>query len=118
MYCEHIDSETKQVFGLTAKRFENYIPVGETEYAYDGRCFLKGCAPEKPRQVKETEIRKIRDSYLKQYVDPKQLVLVWAQMSDTEKADISAYRSYLLDYPADGANWFEKPPLTLDQWKK
>lgn len=61
MYCEHIDSETKQVFGLTSFQYDGYIEVGETETAYDGLIYLKGHAPEKPDDIKAAEIRAERD---------------------------------------------------------
>lgn len=61
MYCEHIDNETKQVFGLSSRQYDNYIYVGETETAYNGMIYIKGYAPEKPVDVKAAEIRAERD---------------------------------------------------------
>ena len=50
MYCEHIDENTKQIFGLTAKQYDGYIEVGEVEQAYNGNWYIKGYAPAEPEK--------------------------------------------------------------------
>lgn len=66
----------------------------------------------------EADKRSVRDSYLKEYVDTKQLVLVWNSLSEEEKTLISDYRTYLLDYPQSKSTWYKQNPLTLEEWKK
>ena len=61
-------------------------------------------------------MRGIRNSYLEQFVDPKQLVLIWADLSETEKEDCSNYRRYLLDYTLQ-ENWWKQQPKTFEEWK-
>lgn len=38
-------------------------------------------------------------------------------ITDEERQQIIAYSQYLRDYPTT-ENWYEKNPLTLDEWKK
>lgn len=64
------------------------------------------------------EVRAIRNSYLEQYVDPKQLVLVWNSLTDEDKTQYSDYRTYLLDYPESSETWYKQNPLTFDEWTK
>ena len=66
----------------------------------------------------ETAMRKMRDEYLQEFVDPKQLVLVFDGLSDEEKRLYAAYRRYLLDYPESEATWYEKAPLTFAEWRE
>ena len=61
MFCERIDEKTKQVFGLTSRKYDGYIEVGDIEQAYNGQWYLKGYAPEKPVEEKEAEARAERD---------------------------------------------------------
>ena len=50
MYCEHIDNETKQIFGLTSKQYDGYIEVQDIEQAYNGQWYIKGYAPAEPEK--------------------------------------------------------------------
>ena len=50
MYCEHIDENTKQIFGLTSKKYEGYIEVNDIEQAYNGQWYIKGYAPAEPEK--------------------------------------------------------------------
>ena len=71
---------------------------------------------DKEVEVKSEKVRKVRNSYLVKYVDPKQLFLVWNSLTDTEKADYTGYRTYLLDYTKQ-PEWYQHSPKTLEEWK-
>ena len=70
---------------------------------------------DKEVEVKSEKVRKVRNSYLVKYVDPKQLFLVWNSLTDAEKADYTGYRTYLLDYTKQ-PEWYEHIPKTLEEW--
>ena len=72
---------------------------------------------EKIIAIKSQKVRAVRNSYLVKYVDPKQLFLVWNSLTDTEKAEYTGYRTYLLDY-TKLPEWYEHSPKTLEEWKK
>ena len=120
MYAKIINEETKLCEVGLGTNSAFYQSVGmsemEVEQAYDGQWYLKGYAPEKPQEVKEQEVRAVRNSYLEKYVDPKQLVLVWNSMTENEQKEYADYRQYLLDYP-ETEGWYEHSPLTFEEWK-
>ena len=68
-------------------------------------------------EQKQAEVRAVRNQYLKQYVDPKQLVLVWNSLTVDEQKEYTDYRQYLLDYP-ETEGWYEQNPLTFEEWKQ
>ena len=72
---------------------------------------------DKEVEVKSEKIRKVRNSYLVKYVDPKQLFLVWNSLTDAEKSNYTGYRTYLLDYTKQ-PEWYEHNPKTLEEWTK
>ena len=69
-----------------------------------------------PVSDRENEVRAVRNSYLEQYVDPKQLVLVWDSLSADDKKLYADYRQYLLDYTKT-EEWYLQNPMTLEEWK-
>ena len=70
---------------------------------------------DKEIEVKSEKVRKVRNSYLVKYVDPKQLFLVWNSLTDAEKANYTGYRTYLLDY-TKLPEWYEHSPKTFEEW--
>lgn len=120
MYAKIENEETKvcSVGVGTDEKFYRSIGMSEMEVekAYDGSWYLKGYAPEKPKEVKEQEVRAIRNSYLEKYVDPKQLVLVWNSLTGDEQKEYMDYRQYLLDYP-ETEGWYEHNPMTFEEWR-
>ena len=70
---------------------------------------------DKEVEVKSEKVRKVRNSYLVKYVDPKQLFLVWNSLTDAEKAEYTGYRTYLLDY-TKLPEWYEHSRKTLEEW--
>lgn len=69
MYCEHINESTKQIFGLTAKKYDGYIEVNDIEQAYNGQWYIKGYTPEKPAPTEEEQRQKRAEAYRVE-VDP------------------------------------------------
>lgn len=67
-------------------------------------------------EQKSAKVRAVRNNYLVKYVDPKQQVLIWADLPDNDKQSYTKYRKYLLDYTTK-TEWYEKNPLTFDEWK-
>ncbi len=66
--------------------------------------------------LKSAEKRLIRDTYLKQYVDPiASNALRWRDMMDEQKADIENYRLYLLNLP-QSENFPNEAVKTFDEW--
>ena len=120
-YAKIINEETKLCeVGLgTNKNF--YASIGmeemEVEQDYAGNWYLAGYAPEKPVEEMQAEVRAVRNSYLEQYVDPKQLVLVWNNLNEDDKKLYADYRTYLLDY-TKLKNWWLNNPMTFDKLKE
>ncbi len=73
---------------------------------------------EKIKEAQSEAMRKIRDSYLVQYVDSVvSNPLRWADMSAEEQQDYKDYRQYLLNVP-QSENFPGFEILTFDVWKK
>lgn len=116
-----INEETKQV----EIGYENYADFYESigmsemdvEQAYNGNWYVAGYAPEKLQEVKEQEVRAVREQYFADYVDWYQSKpLLWEEMAEEEKQDIADYRRYLMDYTKEEC-WWEQNPLNFDEWK-
>ena len=72
--------------------------------------------PEPTVEELQAQVRAVRNNYLETYVDPKQLVMVWDELSVDERNTYSDYRRYLLDY-TENDDWYLSNPMTLDEWK-
>ena len=99
-----------------------YASIGmtemEVEQGYDGCWYIKGYAPQKPQEIKEQEVRAVRNDYLKKYIDDRaKSPFMWNEVSNEEKEILQAYRKYLMDYPETAEDWFEHNPKTLEEWK-
>ena len=120
-YAQIINEQTKQCEVGMGTNAEFYRSVGmtemEVEQAYDGAWYVKGYAPDKPIEELQAEVRAVRNSYLEQYVDPKQLVLVWNNLNEDDKKLYADYRTYLLNY-TKLKNWWLNNPMTFDEWKE
>lgn len=118
-YAKIENKETKVCSVGIGTNTEFYRSIGmsemEVEQAYDGAWYVKGYAPEKPIEELQAEVRAVRNSYLEQYVDHKQLVLVWNNLSEDDKKLYADYRTYLLDY-TKLENWWLNNPMTFDEW--
>ena len=91
-YAKIVNEETKACEVGLGTNSAYYQSIGmeemEVEQAYDGSWYLVGYAPEKPVEEMQAEVRAVRNSYLEQYVDPKQLVLVWNNLNEDDKKEI------------------------------
>lgn len=120
-YARIVNEDTKLCEVGTGTNTTFYQSIGmsemDVEQAYDGCWYLKGYAPEKPQEIKEQEVRAVRNSYLEKYVDPKQLVLVWNSLTEKEQKEYMDYRQYLLDYP-ETEGWYEHSPKDFSTWKE
>ena len=116
MYAKIINEETKQVSVGTGTNVEFYKSIGmsemEVEQAYDGQWYLKGYAPEKPTEQKETEVRAVRNQYLKQ---TDKYMITDYPITSTQKTKYKQYRAYLRDYTLT-EDWFEQEPMSFADW--
>ena len=117
MYAKIENEETKQVSIGTGTNVEFYKSVGmsemEVEQAYDGSWYLKGYAPEKPTEQKETEVRAVRNQYLEQ---TDKFLLSDYPITSTQKTKYKQYRAYLRDYPDSSEDWFKNEPMSFAEW--
>ena len=68
-------------------------------------------------EQKKNNVRKVRDSYIYKYVDYYQeKPLLWEELSEENKNQIKNYRIYLLNYPQSSDKWYEKNPLTFEEF--
>lgn len=123
MYAKVINEKIKQCEVGLGTNTKFYRSIGmiemDVEQSYDGSWYVKGYAPKKPQELKEKEVRSIRDRYLEEYVDYYQeKPLLWAELDDGFKQQIINYRKYLKNYPESSEAWFENNPLTFDEWDK
>lgn len=120
-YAKIVNEETKQCevgLGTNSKFYQSIgMTEQEVEQAYNSAWYLKGYAPKKPQEVKEQEVRAVREQYFADYVDWYQSKsLLWEEMTEEEKQDIADYRKYLMDYTKE-EYWWEKNPLDWSEWK-
>lgn len=118
-YAKIENEETKECSVATGTNIEFYKSIGmmemDVEQAYNGIWYVAGYTPEKSQEVKEQEVRQVRNDYLKDFVDPLQLVLRWGDLSEEEQEFTKEYRQYLLDY-TDEEDWYEQNPDTYEEW--
>ncbi len=79
--------------------------------------YLEAVVLEKSQEIKEKEVRAVRNQYLKQYVDDRaKSPFMWDEVPEEEKTLIGEYRKYLMDYP-ETEGWYEHNPLTFEEWE-
>ena len=121
-YAKITNEETKECSVGTGTNTDFYKSIGMTEMdveqAHNSDWYLVGHVPQKSQEEKEKDVRSVREQYFAQYIDWYQSKpLLWNELSEEEKSDISEYRQYLKDYTFT-ENWFENNPLSFDEWKK
>ena len=87
----------------------------EIVYGYDGKRYFKGDEPDKPQEIKEQEVRTIRNSYLEE--TDKYVSIPDFPISEEEKENYKTYRVYLRNY-TEQEDWWEEKPLTYEDWKQ
>lgn len=93
----------------TEHQISDYVMVGD-EFVLD--------TDAKAIEKQKENVRDVRNSYLEEYVDPKQLFLVWETLSEEDKETYKTYRQYLLDYPESSEDWYKQNPKTFEEWSK
>ena len=94
----------------TEHQMSDYVMVGD-EFVLDTDA--KGIEKQKEN------VRQVRNSYMKQYVDYYQeKPLMWAELDDEFKKKIIDYRQYLKDYPESSEDWYKQNPKTLEDWSE
>ena len=126
MYAKIIDEKTKQCEVGTGTDSDFYQSIGmsemEVEQAYDGQWYLKGYAPEKPIEQKESEVRAERDRRIdairwriERYQTQKEAKLETTESDETYVA-LLLYAQYLRDFPQQDGEWWNAPILTFEEW--
>ena len=116
MLTKIINEETKEVLIINqqeAKDLPDLVEM-EVEQDYCGRLFVKGFAPEKPQEVKKQEIRAVRNQYL---ADTDKYMITDFPITEEERAQYRDYRQYLRNYPETEEDWYERPPMTFEEWR-
>lgn len=115
-YAKVLNEETKlcAVGSGTNSAFYQSIgmPEVEVEQAWDGLWYLRGFAPEKSIEKMQEEARKVRNQLLEQ---TDKFLLADYPITDSEREQYKAYRSYLRDYPQT-EEWYKQNPLRFDEW--
>lgn len=111
-----IINEQKQCEVGEGTNISFYASIGmteqEVEQAWDGAWYLAGYAPQKPQEVKENEVRAVRNQYLE--ATDKYMIADFP-ISDEERESYKTYRQYLRDYTAQ-EDWWENEPETYEEW--
>lgn len=116
------EQEHKALLAETREEIENapcmvFDRIDEVEWAemYNGVIYTDST---ELQAVKETAVKAVRDELLVTEFDPVYLnKLRWDDMSESVQQVYLDYRKYLLDYTKTLA-WYEKNPLTFEEWKK
>lgn len=106
-------TESKRVEFIVNYNHQLGYQINETDTGLEAL----GFDDDERKEQKISEVRSIRDNYLKIYVDDRaKSPFMWDEIPEEEKALIGEYRKYLLDYP-EQENWWESNPLTFEEWK-
>jgi hypothetical protein len=117
-YAKIINEETKACDVGTGTNTGFYQSIGMTEQdveqAWNGSWYLTGYAPEKPVEVKQGEVRAIRNRYLE--ATDKYMIIDFP-ITEEERQSYKEYRQYLRDF-TNQENWWEQNPKTFDEWNQ
>lgn len=123
-YAKIIDDKTKLCvvgIGTDIKEFQSMGLVEmEVEQAYDNCWYVKGYAPEKTREIKENEVKQIRNSMLED--------IEWRVVRAREQKELGIkpiddyeclikYKQYLRDYPESNEDWYKQNPKTFEEFE-
>ena len=130
MYAKIIDEKTKQCEVGIGTNVEFYKSIGmsemDVEQAYDGSWYVKGFAPEKPTEQKESEARAERDRRLdamrwriERYQTQTSAGLETTDTAEHYKA-ILLYIQALRDVPTQAGfpDFIEWPEEPKGEWEK
>ena len=115
-HAKIVNKDTKLCEVGTGTNVEFYTRIGmkpmAVEQAYDGQWYLKGYAPEKPQEIKEQEVRAVRNQYLEQ---TDKFMITDYPIADDERELYRQYRVYLRTYP-ECRDWYKANPKTYEEW--
>lgn len=120
------NEETKQVDVAELRQKDHFEKIGfseqDVEQAWNGSWYLKGYAPEKPIEQKESEVRAERDRRIdairwriERYQTQKEAGLATTDDNKTYSA-LLLYAQYLRDFPQQDGEWWNAPILTFEEW--
>lgn len=76
-----------------------------------------GLDDEELLEQQKQQVRGVRNNYLEIFIDSKiKNPFMWDDLTEEDKLELGKYRKYLLDYTKE-ENWWERNPLTLEEWK-
>lgn len=105
--------EKERIDFIVNYNHNNGLKIEETEIELQAWDF----DDEEKLEQKQVEVRTVRNSYLKKYIDDRaKSPFMWDEIPEEEKALIGEYRKYLLNYTEE-ENWFEQNPKTLEEWQ-
>ena len=108
--CMVIGSDIDEIVEDTEHQMSDYVMV-ENEFVLD--------TDAKAIEKQKENVRDVRNSYMKQYVDYYQeKPLMWVELDDEFKQKIIDYRQYLKDYPESNEEWYLSNPKTFEEWSK
>ena len=64
-------------------------------------------------EQKKADVRAVRNQYLEQ---TDKFLLSDYPITSTQKTKYKQYRAYLRDYPDSSEDWFERDPMSFDEW--
>ena len=64
-------------------------------------------------EQKKAEVRAVRNGYLEQ---TDKYMITDYPITSTQKTKYKQYRAYLRDYPDSSEDWFEREPMSFDEW--
>ena len=69
--------------------------------------------PEPSDEDKQVQVRAVRTQYLEQ---TDKYMITDYPITSTQKTKYKQYRAYLRDYPDSSEDWFERDPMSFDEW--
>lgn len=97
MVCDSVEEDTEH-------QLSDYVHC-------DGQ-FVLTVSDEAIEQRKE-QVRSVRNQYLKQ---TDKYMITDYPITSTQKTKYKQYRAYLRDYPDSSEDWFDREPMSFDNW--
>lgn len=64
-------------------------------------------------EQKKAQVRQVRNQYLEQ---TDKFMIADYPITSTQKTKYKQYRAYLRDYPDSSEDWFDREPMSFDNW--
>lgn len=76
--------------------------------------YLEAVNPPEPSvEEKQSRVRTVRNQYLDQ---TDKFMIADYPIATAQKSKYKQYRTYLRNYPDSSEDWFEREPMTFDEW--